>query len=82
MRSRAALQLEIRALRHQLHVLQRSRRPRLHLTRADRLLWVWLLRIVRPDTVIVWHRRAFRDIGRGKVVTASVGRPYQPRSAR
>jgi hypothetical protein len=39
-RSRAALQLEILALRHQLNVLQRSRRPRVHLTPADRLLWV------------------------------------------
>jgi putative transposase len=70
MRSRTALQLEILALRHQLHVLARSRRPRVHLTQADRLLWVWLSRIwtdwrsaiviVRPDTVIAWHRRAFR----------------------
>ena len=70
LRSRAALHLEILALRHQLQVLQRSRRGRLRLTHADRLLWVWLARvwkewraaivIVRPETVIVWHRRAFR----------------------
>jgi putative transposase len=69
-RSRATLQLEILALRHQLQVLQRSRRRRVHLTQADRLLWVWLSRIwtewrsaiviVRPETVIAWHRRAFR----------------------
>jgi len=69
-RSRATLQLEILALRHQLHVLQRSRRRRIHLTQADRLLWVWLsgtwaewrsaIVIVRPETVIAWHRRAFR----------------------
>ena len=68
-RSRAALQLEILALRHQLHVLQRSRR-RVRLAQADRLFWVWLSRtwtdwrsaivIVRPETVIAWHRRAFR----------------------
>ena len=37
--SRAALQLEVLALRHQLQVLERSRPPRLRLTRADRLLW-------------------------------------------
>jgi len=71
MRSRAVLQLEILALRHQLQVLQRSRRLRVHLTPADRLLWVCLSRIwtewrsaiviVRPDTVIAWHRRAFRQ---------------------
>jgi len=44
-RSRGALQLEILALRHQLQVLERSRRPRLRLTAADRLLWVWFSRI-------------------------------------
>src|SRR5262245_37656482 len=72
MRSRAVLQLEILALRHQLQVLQRSRRRRVQLTQADRLLWVWLSRIwtewraaiviVRPETVIAWHRRAFRRV--------------------
>jgi hypothetical protein len=40
-RSRAALQLEILALRHQRGVLQRSVQ-RLKLTRADRFLWAWL----------------------------------------
>ena len=40
-RSRAALQLEILVLRHQLGVLQRSvKRPKL--TPADRFLWAWL----------------------------------------
>src|SRR6266487_6971728 len=68
-RSRAALQLEILALRHQLQVLNRSRPPRLRLAPADRLLWVWLSRvwnewraalvIVKPETVIAWHRHAF-----------------------
>jgi putative transposase len=61
-RSHAALQLEVLALRHQLQVIQRARRPRLRLTLADRLLWVWLFRfwkdwrtalvIVQPETVI------------------------------
>jgi hypothetical protein len=70
-RSRAALQLEILALRHQLQVLNRSRPRRLRLARADRLLWVWLSRtwkewgsavvIVKPETVIAWQRRAFRS---------------------
>jgi putative transposase len=69
--SRAALQLEILALRHQLQVLNRSRPQRLRLAQADRLLWVWLSRvwnewraalvIVKPETVIAWHRRAFRS---------------------
>ena len=45
-RSRAALQLEVLALRHQLQVLNRSRRPqRLRLAAADRLLWVWMSRV-------------------------------------
>ena len=42
LRDRAALQLEILALRYQLHVINRSRPQRLRLTHADRMLWVWL----------------------------------------
>jgi putative transposase len=68
-RSRARLQLEILALRHQLHVLQRARPRRVPLTIPDRWLWVWLSRmwtgwrralvIVEPATVVAWHRRGF-----------------------
>ena len=69
--TRAALQAEILALRHQLLVLQRSTRGhRLRLSCADRFLWVWLSRlwsgwrsalvIVKPETVIAWHRKGFR----------------------
>ena len=69
--TRAALQAEILALRHQLLVLQRSSRGHgLRLSRADRFLWVWLARlwrgwrsallIVKPETVIAWHRKGFR----------------------
>src|SRR5437868_11823006 len=43
-KSRAALQLENLALRHQLGVLRRSvKRPKL--TSADRLLWTWLYEV-------------------------------------
>src|ERR1700675_4860031 len=70
-RTRAALQAEILALRHQLLVLQRSNRGhKLRLGSADRALWVWLSRlwtewrsaliIVKPETVIGWHRQGFR----------------------
>jgi putative transposase len=69
-RSRAALQVEVLALRHQLQVLQRSRPRRLRLAKADRWLWALLSRlwtgwrtslvIVKPETVIAWHRRGFR----------------------
>jgi putative transposase len=68
-RTRAALQAEIVALRHQLTVLQKNAPPRLRIHLSDRLLWVLLSRwwpawrhslyIVRPDTVVAWHRRAF-----------------------
>ena len=70
-RARAVLQAEILALRHQLLVLQRSSRGhRLRLRWADRILWVWLsqlwndwrsaLLLVKPETVIAWHRKGFR----------------------
>src|SRR5579859_6958961 len=83
-KSRAALQLENLALRHQLGVLHRSvKRPKL--TPVDRLLWAWLcqvwndwrssLRIVKPDTVIAWHRKSFRLFWRWKVRLGQPGRP-------
>jgi len=70
-RTRAAMQAEILALRHQFLVLQRSTRAhKVRLTTSDRFLWVWLSRlwrewrsallIVKPETVIAWHRRGFR----------------------
>jgi len=43
--TRAALQLEILALRHQINVLRRAQRGRVRLTRVDRLLWTWLLHL-------------------------------------
>jgi len=65
-RSRAVLELENLALRHQIGVLQRTARKRPRLTPADRLLWVGLSRIwsdwrsalaiVKPETVVAWHR--------------------------
>ena len=67
--TRAAQQAEIAALRHQIAVLQRSAPRRLRLKQSDRLLWILLSRfwhgwrpwvyIVKPDTVVRWHRRAF-----------------------
>ena len=44
-RSRAELQFELLALRHQLQVLQRTQPRRLRLTRTDRWLWIGLSRI-------------------------------------
>ncbi|MSO21526.1 MAG: transposase [Acidobacteria bacterium] len=83
--SRASLQLEIVALRHQLNVLQRSQRGRIQLNRSDRLLWVWLstvwsswrsaLVIVKPDTVLGWHRKGFRLYWTWKSRGCRPGRP-------
>jgi len=70
LRSRAAVELENLALRHQIGVLQRSAAKRLKLTSGDRLLWICLSRlwrdwrsalaIVKPETVLAWHRADFR----------------------
>ena len=76
--------LENLALRHQLLVLQRSVvRP--HLSRWDRILWVWLshvwtdwrssLVIVQPATVLAWHRKGFQLYWRWKSRANPVGRP-------
>jgi transposase InsO family protein len=82
--SNAALHLEIIALRHQLGVMQRSvKKPKL--TLADRLLWAWLcelwkdwrsaLVIVKPETVIGWHRKGSRLFWTWKVRHGRSGRP-------
>src|SRR5499427_9215665 len=71
LQSQAVMQAEIIALRHQLIVLQRTQKTRrLILGWADRCLWVWLSRlwsrwrsaliIVKPETVIGWHRQGFQ----------------------
>src|ERR1700681_2534506 len=58
-RSRAALQLEVLALRHQLQVLQRTRPRRLRLAMMDR--WLWAVpacasRICRQAASASWTR--------------------------
>jgi transposase InsO family protein len=68
-KSRRELALENLVLRQQLAVLKRSvKRPKL--TASDRAFWSILLRwwprwrdalvIVRPATVVAWHRKGFR----------------------
>jgi transposase InsO family protein len=92
LKTRATLQLENVSLRHQIGVLQRSatKRPRLHA--ADRLLWVWLARvwtdwrsslvIVKPETVVGWHRKAFRLFWTWKIRRGKPGRPAVPHDVR
>jgi hypothetical protein len=66
---RMSLELEVIALRHQLSVLQRKRKLSPLIVPADRFIWIWLystypkaiqwMRLVKPETVIEWHRRGF-----------------------
>ena len=69
----------------------RSRRQRLRFTSADRMLWAWLsrvwrgwrsaLHVVRPETVIGWHRRGFRLFWTWKS-RRRTGRPGVPKDVR
>jgi len=91
-RSRIDLQLENLALRHQIGVLQRSLKRRPKLTSMDSLLWVSLSRIwrdwhstlaiVKPQTVVAWHRRGFRLFWSWKVRRGQRGRPPIARETR
>jgi len=84
-RSRASLGLENLALRHQIGVLHRSAGKRPKLTLGDRLLWICLSRlwrdwrsalaIVKPETVVAWHRAAFRLFWTWKERCGKPGRP-------
>jgi len=86
-KTRARLEAEIVMLRHQLNVLRRRRTSKPKLTVADRLLFVWLFRlfpsvlnavtVVRPETVIRWHRTGFRLYWRWKSRSRG-GRPKIP----
>ena len=91
LKTRAALQLENAALRHQIGVLQRgTNRPKL--TVADRVFWVALSRIwggwrsalaiVKPETVIAWHRKGFQLFWTWKIRRGKPGRPAVPREIR
>ena len=79
LRSRAALELENLALRHQIGVLQRSAAKRLKLTSGDRLLWICLSRWQRAyvERVIGSIRRerldhviAFRESSLRKILSS------------
>jgi integrase len=75
-RSRAALQAEILILRHQLNVLRRKSPKRVSFSNVDRLVFAALYRlapgvldaltILKPETVIRWHRAGFRAYWRWK----------------
>src|SRR5438093_6876326 len=79
-RSRCNLGLEILALRQQLGILRRKI-PRPRLRTQDRIFWILLRRlwpawsnvlvIVKPETVVAWHRAAF-------VCSGAAARSHRP----
>ncbi len=84
-KSKSRLEAENAALRHQLIVLQRKVRGRVPFTNSDRLFFVQLYRwfpsvlkavtIIRPETLVRWHRAGFRGYWRRK--SRSLGRRPQ-----
>jgi putative transposase len=86
-KDRADLVAENTALRHQLSCfIHRRHRPRLR--PVDRVFWVLLSRfwngwreslaMVKPATVLAWHRRGFRLFWRWKSRRRGFGRPRIP----
>src|SRR5215469_11677830 len=83
-KSRLRLEAENAALRHQLMVLRRRLQGRIRLTNHDRWFLIQLYRwfpsilsvltIVRPETLVRWHRAGFRCYWRWKS-RSSGGRP-------
>jgi transposase InsO family protein len=86
-RSRARLEAEILVLRQQINVLRRKTPKRFAFGNLDRLVFVGLYRlvpsivdalaIVRPETIIGWHRAGFRSFWRWKSRRRG-GRPRVP----
>ena len=75
-KSKGRLEAENAALRHQLAVLRRKMRGRVQLTNGDRWFFIQLYRwfpsvlkamaIIRPETLVRWHRAGFRRYWRWK----------------
>jgi transposase InsO family protein len=90
-RSQASLRAEIVLLRHQLNVLRRKSPKRVDLNNIDRLVFAGIcrlapraldaLQIVKPETVIRWHRAGFRAYWRWKSRSRG-GRPRIPHDIR
>ena len=90
-RRRSDLILENLALRQQLAVFKHGR-PRLRLTHPDRLFWFTLSRlwsrwrevlvVVKPETVVGWHRWAFRRFWTWRSRHRRLGRPPLGREVR
>src|SRR5262245_46240007 len=86
-KSKSRLEAENAVLRRQLVMLRRKLRGRVHLTNGDRLFLVQLYRwfpsvlktntIIRPETLVRWHRASFRRYWRWKSRSLG-GRPQRP----
>ena len=75
-KSKLRLEAENAVFRHQLNVLRRRLHGRVRLTNHDRLFFILLYRwfpailqvltIIRPETLVGWHRAGFRHYWRWK----------------
>src|ERR1700686_2599349 len=75
-KSKIRLEAENAALRHQLIVLRRNLRARVKLANSDRWFFIQLYRwfpsilkvltVIRPETLVRWHRTGFRSYWRWK----------------
>jgi transposase InsO family protein len=75
-KSRGRLEAEVTVLRHQLNILRRRSPKRVRPNALDRAIFVWLYRlfpdignavaIIRPETIVRWHRMGFRAYWRWK----------------
>src|SRR6478672_10863995 len=90
-KSRSRLEAENLLLRHQLTIALRQASPRLRLRGGDRTLLIWMTRlwpsllgavqVVRPETVLRWHRAGFKMFWRWKS-RHRAGRPRIDRGLR
>jgi transposase InsO family protein len=89
--SRRRLEAENLFLRHQLNIALRPAPPRLRLHGSDRALLVWMTwiwpslldisQVVKPETILRWHRSGFRAFWRWKS-RSRAGRPKVDRELR
>jgi len=92
LKSRRRLQAENLFLRHQLNIALRRAPPRRRLHGSDRALLVWitgicpelldLARVVKPETILRWHRAGFVAFWRWKSRNSRAGRPKIDRGLR
>ena len=90
-KSRRRLEAENILLRHQLNIALRQTQARLRLRSVDRVILGWMVRVwpdllgtvhvVKPETVLRWHRAGFRAVWRWKS-RRRAGRPRIDRGLR